>query len=174
MKKLMTALLGITLVLTMLTGGTFAYMTAQAENMSNTITTGTMHIGTDPEPFMKLTALMPGGPVQESTVSVFTNTPTKFFYRIKSVRQVGTSTKLWNAIMVEIEDSVTGERWTGNLSNLDTDWFARANGVEGGGPGNGRTVNFKVWIPQEADVDKETTATAKFRFEAEQWRSNSS
>lgn len=170
MKKMMTALLGVMLVLAMLTGGTFAYMTAQAENMDNTVTTGNMCIGTDPEPFLQVNGAMPGGPAYESTVTVFTNAPTKFFYKVKSVRQVGTSTKLWNAIMVQITDRVTGEAWIGNLNGLETGWLARESGVPGGGPSNGRKINFKVWIPQEADVDAETTATIKFRFEAEQWR----
>lgn len=170
MKKLMVALLGITLVLAMLTGGTFAYMTAEAENFDNTITTGAMCLGTDPEPFVAFAGTMPGGPAQESTVTVFTGTPTKFFYKVKAVRQVGTSTKLWNAVKVEVKDSVTGETWTGNLSNLDSTWFAREDGVSGGGPANGRLINFKLWIPQEADIDEETTATVKFRFDAEQWR----
>ena len=169
MKKLLIAIFGITLVLTMLTGGTFSYMTAEAENLDNTITTGAMCLGTDPDPFMAMVDVMPGGPAEESTVTVFSGKPTKFFYKVKAIRQVGTSTKLWNAIKVEIQDSVTGEVWSGNLNSLDTGWFARQDGVSGGFE-NGRIVNFKVWVPQEADVDKETTATVKFRFDAEQWR----
>lgn len=170
MKKLMTALLGIMLVLSMLTGGTFSYMTAEAENMDNTITTGSMCLGTDPEPFMAITDIMPGGPAQEVTVTVFSGKDTKFFYKVQSVRQTGTSTKLWNAAMVEVADVKTGDSWTGNLNVLETGWFARESGVDGGGPENGHVVSFKVWIPQDADVDDETTATVKFGFDAEQWR----
>ncbi|MBE0448725.1 MAG: hypothetical protein IBX64_11630 [Actinobacteria bacterium] len=170
MKKSVIAFLGIMLILTMLTGGTFAYMTAQTENAGNTITTGSMRIQTEPEPFMTLKSVMPGGPAQEARTTIFTHAPTKFSYKIKAVRQVGTSTKLWNAIMVEVKDSVTSEIWTGKLNSLDTAWFARDNGVNGGGLDNGHLVGFKVWIPQEADVDAETTATIKFRFDAEQWR----
>ncbi|NCO66693.1 MAG: hypothetical protein AUK32_04215 [Candidatus Aquicultor secundus] len=170
MKKLMIALVGIMLVLTMLTGGTFSYMTAEAENMDNTITTGSMCLGTDPEPFMTIADLMPGSPPQEATLTVFSGKDTKFFYKVKSYRETGTSTKLWNAAMVEVEDMESGDTWTGNLNILETDWLARENGVEGGGPENGHVVSFKVWIPQEADVDDESTATVKFRFDAEQWR----
>jgi len=133
-----------------------------------------MCIGTDPEPFITLANVMPGEMARESTVTVFTSTPTRFFYKVKSLRQVGTSTKLWNAAMVEVRDGVTGETWTGNLSGLDTSWFARESGVQGGGFENGRPVIFKVWIPQEADVDAKTTATFKLRFDAEQWRPSSS
>lgn len=170
MKKLLSALIGVTLTLALLTGGAFSYMTAEAENMDNAIITGSMCLGTDPDPFMTLPGILPGGQAQESTVTVFTGTPIKFFYKVKSVRQVGTSTKLWNALMVEVKDSVTGEAWTGNLNSLETGWLARQNGVDGGGPDYGRPVNFKVWIPQSSDVDEETTATVKFRFDAEQWR----
>ncbi len=170
MKRFSVAILGITIILSVLAGGTFSYMTAEAENAGNIITAGSMQLNTYPQPFMALSRLVPGGPSQEATVSVFATTPTKFFYKVKSVRQVGTSTKLWNALMVEVKDGVTGETWTGNLNSLDTSWFARQDGVNGGGVNNGRMVNFKVWIPQEADVDAETTATVKFRLDAEQWR----
>ncbi|HEY3375840.1 MAG TPA: TasA family protein [Candidatus Aquicultor sp.] len=170
MKKLMVVLLGITLVASMLVGGVFAYMTAEAENMDNTITSGAMCLGTDPEPFMQLSGIMPGGPAQECTVTVFSGKPTKFFYKVQAVRQTGTSTKLWNAVMVEVKDTTTNEVWSGPLSSMATGWLAKQEGVAGGGPNNGRIVNFKVWIPQEADVDEETTATAKFQFNAEQWR----
>jgi len=174
MKKLLTVFIGSLLMLSALAGGTLSYMAAEAENLDNVITTGYLCIATDPEPFMNLADLMPGGEAQESNVTVYTCGPTKFFYKVKAIRQVGTSTKLWNAAMVEVKDSVTGESWTGNLNSLDTGWFARENGVEGGGADNGRNVILKVWIPQEADVDDETTATVKFRFDAEQWRPVSS
>lgn len=170
MKRLLSALIGITLMLALLTGGAFSYMTAEAENMDNKIVTGSMCLGTDPSPFMTLIGILPGGEALESTVTVFTSTPIRFFYKVKSIRQVGTSTKLWNALMVEVKDTVTGETWTGNLNNLETGWLARQNGVSGGGPNYGRPVNFKVWIPPTSDVDEEATATVKFRFEAEQWR----
>lgn len=170
MKKLMTVLLSITLLLTFLVGGALSYMTADAENLDNTITTGSMCLGSDPEPFMQLSGMMPGGQAQEATVTVFTNVPTKFFYKVQAIRQTGTSTKLWNATMVEVKDSKTGEVWSGHLAALSTNWFARVSGVDGGGIANGRQVSFKVWLPQEADVDEETTATVKFKFYAEQWR----
>ncbi len=170
MKRILIAILGITIILSVLTGSTFSYMTAEAENAGNIVTSSSMQLNTDPQPFMVLSRLAPGGPSQEATVSVFSTTPTKFFYKIKSVRQVGTRTKLWNALMVEVKDDVTGETWTGNLNSLDTPWLARQNGVDGGGINNGHVVRFKVWIPQEADVDAETTATVKFKLDAEQWR----
>ncbi len=170
MKKVSAALLGITIVISVLTGGAFSYMTADAENLDNTIHTGAMGLSTDPRPFMSLSGIAPGGPAQEATVSVYSTTPTKFYYKVSVVRQTGTSTKLWNEALFEIKDSVTGEAWSGHLNGLATGWFARADGVEGGGASAGRIVNFKVWVPQQADVDPETTATIKFKFDAEQWR----
>ncbi|MCL6471986.1 MAG: hypothetical protein K6T91_04160 [Firmicutes bacterium] len=170
MKKFLLIALGIALILTLLTGVTFSYMTAEAENPSNTISTGSLQIITEPQPFMKISGLTPGGVAQEAAVNIFASTPTKFFYKIRAVRQTGTSTKLWNALMVEIKDDVTGETWTGKLNGLETTWFARQNGVESGEDGLGHLIRFKVWIPQEADVDAQTTATAEFRFDAEQWR----
>lgn len=170
MKKVIAALIAVAIVLTVLVGGAFSYMTAEAENMDNTISTGGMCLGTDPEPFMQLSGLVPGSQPQEAKVTVFTGKDTKFFYKVEAIRQTGTSTKLWNALMLELKDSVTGEVWTGHLNGMVTDWFAREAGVDGGGAEHGHTVIFKAWIPQEADVDEETTATIKFRFDAEQWR----
>jgi predicted ribosomally synthesized peptide with SipW-like signal peptide len=170
LKKLFAAFLGITIALSILTGGTLSYLTASAESGQNTITTGTLTLNTDPDPFLRLAGLMPGGNPQEATVNIFTNSSVKFFYKIQSSRQTGTSTKLWNALMVEAKDGVTGEMWSGPLSELETGWFARQDGVSGGGPANGRSINFKVWLPQTADIDDETTATVKFKFDAEQWR----
>jgi predicted ribosomally synthesized peptide with SipW-like signal peptide len=170
MKKLFIVLLGITIVLSVLTSGTLAYFTANSISENNVIATGKMTLNTSPDPFIRLTGIMPGSEPQESMVNVFTNSPVRFFYKIKSGRQTGTSTKLWEALMVEAKDSVTGEMWSGPLSDMDTGWFARQNGVSGGGSANGRPINFKVWLPQNADVDDETTATVKFEFDAEQWR----
>lgn len=169
MKKLLFSLLGITLIVTALTSGAFCYMTAQAVNIDNTITSGKMSIGTDPEPFMTINGIMPGD-THESTVTVFTRTATKFYYKIRMEKQAGDSRKLWNSLMVEARDCVTGEKWSGELVNLYTDWFAKTDGIDGGGPDNGHPISFKIWIPQGVDMDEETSVVVRFKFDAEQWR----
>jgi hypothetical protein len=175
MKRIILILLALLALGLLSIGLSSTYLNSTVSNEENRISTSDFLIATTPEPFMNIAGLSAGGPAQSADVLVYTPTQTKFFYRVRASKKSG-STKLWNALMVKVEDLVTGESWTGKISNLSSsselapDWFARENGVLGGGSGNGHPIRFTVWLPQEADVNSNADITVKFNFEAEQWR----